>query len=540
MLLSLPLALLLVPLTCSADQQFPLISPDHPGTEDSYGPDPKFARQNANHVFNALHSSMRQWGSSLKHNGISFFPATVPASTSLYHGTHNKERVTGMEWLAFEIEHAEVFARPFGPPKKGHGPGPPGGPPGKHRPPGGPPPGRGRNPSEEKPPSKSHSSSEDESRKGYLHVYKTTRELTKLLYIDGMSAGKTSMGTLDSTDLVLRNETERNIPVHGDWKRAEDLCTLGAEWGLEGFIRMEAGFELILCDFEDGLILESVRQTPSPQDYGEDNGILRFEYLRGVAARYQGITASRILVDYSSMVSAYFYPLNLTNPDASRSEQPRLVSSDEKGVLRVKTDLRRILQDSMSKRHAKIDWQGVVDMIISRYSDRLMFLKSKDVTQKQILSELQSLLGMFLDYPDPDTTTGENFCAVHYLQPVTPATSQDLLIHEALSTVTSRICKSLFEVRQLLLEAEKDKISAVEEAKIKVGNLTDYLDWTTWLECGKCDYDEVCYVAVWPWGRVQDHYNPGCLKYNETAGLRGYWEMDRPGPHDNSLDPEEL
>ena len=31
----------------------------------------------------------------------------------MYHGTHVKERVNGMEWLAFEIEHAEMFAREF-------------------------------------------------------------------------------------------------------------------------------------------------------------------------------------------------------------------------------------------------------------------------------------------------------------------------------------------------------------------------------------------------------------------------------------------
>lgn len=288
----------------------------------------------------------------------------------------------------------------------------------------------------------------------------------------------------------------------------------------------EGGFELILCDFENGLILESARQTPSIQDIqnNEDyRGILGFEYLRGVAARYQGITAGRFKIDYSSIVSAYFYPLNFTNPDTSRSEQPRLVYSNGEGLFRVKTDLRRILQESFAKKHVIIDWQGVVDMIISRYSDRLMFMKTKDVTQNQILSELHSTLDIFLEYPDPDIAAGENFCAAHYLQSVTLSTSQDHLTHEALLTVTSQICKTLFEVRQLLLEAEKDKISAIEEAKTRIGQLTDYLGWSTWLECGKCDYDEVCYLAIWPWGRVKDHYNPGCVRYNETDGLRGYW-----------------
>ncbi|KAH7355245.1 hypothetical protein BKA65DRAFT_475702 [Rhexocercosporidium sp. MPI-PUGE-AT-0058] len=38
---------------------------------------------------------------------------------------------------------------------------------------------------------------------GYLHIYRTSRPITNLLYVDGMSAGKTSMGTLDTQDYVI-------------------------------------------------------------------------------------------------------------------------------------------------------------------------------------------------------------------------------------------------------------------------------------------------------------------------------------------------
>jgi hypothetical protein len=74
-------------------------------------------------------------------------------------------------------------------------------------------------------------------------MYRTTRPLTRLLYIDGMSKVKTSMGTLDTQDLILRNDSFRT--GRGGYERARGLCKLGAEWGTEGFIRMEAGFELI-------------------------------------------------------------------------------------------------------------------------------------------------------------------------------------------------------------------------------------------------------------------------------------------------------
>jgi hypothetical protein len=46
-------------------------------------------RLNAFQIFNAIHSAMRQWGSSLNHNGMSFFLATVPEGQLFYHGSQN-------------------------------------------------------------------------------------------------------------------------------------------------------------------------------------------------------------------------------------------------------------------------------------------------------------------------------------------------------------------------------------------------------------------------------------------------------------------
>ena len=351
---------------------------------DNYGPSIEIARENGPQIFNALHSSLRQWGSSLKHNGMSFFPARIPANTTLYHGTHTQgqDPVKGMEWLAFEIEHAEVFARSMG--RR------PGGPPGERPPGGGRPgePGHGGPPDENNPEWKPFSPPPVErvddqtyaspdgvpppgrGMPGYLQMYRTNRELSRLLYIDGMSAGKTSMGTLDTQDIVLRNVTDSTMPW-ADYQRAKDLCALGVEWGLEGFIRMEAGFELILCNFTDGLDFLSARKTPQydrPEGYDE---MSRFEYMRGVAARYQGITAGRLTIDHSAMVSAFFYPLNLTNPDQSRPDLPRLVSSEVEAIGHLKSDLRQVLSLDRPQQHSGIDWQGVVDMIVTRYSDRL-------------------------------------------------------------------------------------------------------------------------------------------------------------------------
>ncbi|KAH6722951.1 hypothetical protein BKA61DRAFT_585559 [Leptodontidium sp. MPI-SDFR-AT-0119] len=484
------------------------------------GPHVDQARANAPHIFNALHSSMRQWGSSLNHNGMSFFTASVPNNTLLYHGTHSKDPVAGMEWLAFEIEHAEVFARMRGPGGPGRGPpgGGPGGGPGE-RPPGGP---NGPPPRQGTSKDYLQKTNDEPISYGYLQIYRTSRPLTKLLYLDGMSAGKTSMGTLDTQDYVMCKDSDTSTTnPGGDYGRAQCMCKLGAEYGIEGIVRMEAGFELILCNFAASLEFITANQRPK---YDAPEGVMdssQFEYIRGVAARYQGITFGRVKVDYSSMVSAYFYPLNLTNPDATKSELPRLPVSDKEGLSRLRADALDIF--SGGSRTDTVDWQGVVDMVVTRYSDRLQYLASSNLTDRAALSEINFLLSAFIDYTDLSIPNAIETCSRIYLPPMVSPTRSDGLIYEAVFAVTRKICSTLFEVRDVLLGAGNEVDSTVTMPNPAIQELIEYLNWSTWLECGRCAYDEVCYVAIWPWGSVEDHEKPGCVKSDDLSGRRGYW-----------------
>jgi hypothetical protein len=282
-------AFVLPAISASSKAQTPLFScPEAAGSD---GPSLESARANAPQIFNAIHSSMRQWGSSLNHNGMSLFPARIPNNTHLYHGTYRPDAVKGMEWLAFEIEHAEMFAHV---PLKRRRPGRPGEPgyperPGKR--PGDPNDGGAPPPveldwAEGVEDLQSMDEDEPDFSKGYLHIYRTTRPLTNLVYIDGMSAGKCNMGTLDTQDFLLRNKTNCDDDDHN---RGLELCALGAQWGIEGFVRMEMGFEIIFCEFSDGLVLESARQRPS-WDNRSLKGLDQFEVLRGASMRYPGIT----------------------------------------------------------------------------------------------------------------------------------------------------------------------------------------------------------------------------------------------------------
>lgn len=337
-----PIALIatLLHLAFAATSQKPLLA-----SQNEYGPNIANAIENANLIFNSIYSSMRQWGSSIQHNGMSFFPAYIPEGTLLYHGSPQAERPTHLEWIAFEIPHAENFARGWKPRRPGKGTG-----------------GHSENsyvdPRNMSPEQFWSWGDQDfEFIPGYLHIYQATRPL-KVLYLDGMSAGNSERGTLDSQDILLLNFTRG---IWDERERAAELCNLAEDFGVEGFIRMECGFELIKCDFSEGLNFISHKKRPDfhkPESL--NNGVL-FEFVRDIGSRYHGIDAGRVLLDYSSMVSAFFYPANLSNPnpDPRQAKLPRLVESDDKVLQQIRSDLRGVTVDS--KYDTGIDWQGITD-----------------------------------------------------------------------------------------------------------------------------------------------------------------------------------
>jgi hypothetical protein len=525
-------ALVLPAVSTPPQAQAPLLSSSE--AAGRHGPSLESARANGPHIFNAIHSSMRQWGSSLNHNGMSLFPARIPNNTHLYHGTHTPDAVKGMEWLAFEIEHAEMFARAFpgrrpgrpgkpGEPERPEQPGEPGG--------GGPPPPLELNWVETVEEMRSMDDDDEipDFSKGYLHIYRTTRPLMNLVYIDGMSAGKTNMGTLDTQDLLLRNNTGGgDKPAWGDFERGRELCDLGAEWGIEGFVRMEMGFEIIFCEFTNGLVLGSARQRPSSDNLTYE-ALSQFEVVRGASMRYPGITGQRLRLDYSGMLSAFWYDLNMTNPDPKRPDLPRLPASDVERLAQMKADFKAAFEESSSRNDVGNDWQGITDMITSRYSDRLQLMAGNDTSRETILSGLAVLLNLYVDYGNFNISTATEKCSAHYLIAAVLETTADRMIHEALYTVMNKICSTLFYVGQLLREEDIADSSALEKTKSAIKTLIDYLNWTTWKECGKCTYDEICFVAIWPWGSMEDHEHPSCMKGEMMSRRSGYWNLI-PGP----------
>ncbi|KIV94220.1 hypothetical protein PV10_02008 [Exophiala mesophila] len=488
----------------------------------------------ANHLFNAIHSSMRQWGSSVNHNGMSLFLAQVPAGTQFYHGTHTSTPVQGMEWLAFEPEHARNFAVKF--PKKNRRP-----PPRSQTYAAGPraavdkgiqysitKDGMAGEDSPERPglleaifgspKAPRLRPAPSPMKPGWLHTYKT-KALTPLLYIDGMSAGKTSKGTLDVQDILLLNRTDADDDRFWEYERASGLCKLSKErWGgkIKGFIRMEAGFEIIMCSFDQSLDFQTATRAGSAlsKDYTPSRSI--WNWIHAVASRYDGIGGHRVTLDYNNFVTAFSHDMDLFLPDA---HLPRLTSTSDQDLNTLRCELDKVVNDWDSTEDLSAgqftDWQSVADMIVARYATELKYLTSgRIVDRTHFLKELDRLLANFIDSDARDFDAEVARCVAQNMPggQVKPSS----IAGRALSLVSTRICSTL-------LRAFSTRVD-VAQAVADIQSLITYLDWTIWKRCDQCELGRICFTPVWPFGSTQDYEHPQCRNESELQSSYGYWD----------------
>ncbi|KAF2175618.1 hypothetical protein K469DRAFT_610025 [Zopfia rhizophila CBS 207.26] len=492
---------------------------------------------------------------------MSFFLATALAGTQLYHGTSSPDPVKGTEWLAFEPEHALIFAHPRGPPGRGHLPGH------EHPPPkleewdkipeqfpherlhdfdpsmsspprsyGPPPPPHPHNNAQ-------HPLSEDDSgpKNGYLHTYALKHPLN-LLYIDGMSAGKTANGTLDTQDILLLNLT---APDHGFWgeiERARGLCDLAySTWQgkIDGIVRMEGGFEIILCEFAKHLEVKEIMPVVE-QRVGE--GILGgWRYYQAITDRYHGIGGGRVRLNYENFISVFEYEgLDLWANDVhSDVPMPRLQSVSSEDLLRIKNAVTDMVLKNDKEIKDTVNWQEVTDMIIGRYSAPLHYLgtpKSPARSSKEeFATYLSNLLRPFIDHTSRNTTLETHRCIAQSL----PAATTDSLAARTVLAISTKICNSLLtalDVTSLSMSRSLSESSPPPAHALSlIDQLISYLQWTAWKQCPSCADEEICVVPIWPLGTLEDHRKPRCLGESEALRRNGYWGrfgMGRRAPPD--------
>lgn len=167
------------------------------------------------HLFASVSTLLHQWSNTIFPNGHTIAAVEIPAYTLLYHGLISPEEQNpeppSPEWLAFDLEMAYGIM--------------------------------------------------GSSRNSFLLSYQTTRPV-KALYFDGESATLMGLGQMDTQMLQLfgnvtgPGNSGRGFGLGAEYLRAHGLCDWleeaglrGPGWGFEGIVRMNAGFEMIWCDF---------------------------------------------------------------------------------------------------------------------------------------------------------------------------------------------------------------------------------------------------------------------------------------------------
>ncbi|KAJ5765307.1 hypothetical protein N7520_004866 [Penicillium odoratum] len=427
--------------------------------------------ENANHIFNAIQSTMRHHGSEINYNGMSFYRATVPKGTKFYHGTGLKDPIQGMEWLAFKPEHSLGFAHRSGNKffaKKDL-----------------------QQPLDE-------FTASDQDGNGYLHTYAAARDL-RLLYVDGMSAGPGD--GKESQDRILYNNTiTGDQPVGGpkiggppqEQQRAIEACRMAKEdWDdrIDGIVRTEGDFEIILCNFDRDLDVVHITQT-KPQEYsghpgpgGPGGGKGRKGHGPGpggrgprsgikywsLAARFDERLGKKVQVDLDDFVSAYTYGLDLFPGDGSVPTVSHIPVED---LQPIRKDVFKMLNTWNTSIDA-FDWQAVADAIVFLYSDELKTLATGNFTSaKEMRDRIEGLMEPFVDYRD--FYNGEviiHRCAAEWIPHSAPVGS---LGGNAVRSVARSVCSTLVSV----LMDEQDLETSVKIFK----DLVSYLQWTTWAE----------------------------------------------------------
>ena len=363
----------------------------------------------------------------------------------------------------------------------------------------------------------------------WVHTYIAGRDL-RLIYVDGMSAAKTNNGTQSTQDRIFLNDTFHESQVTNEIERAKEMCRIIREtWDdrLDGILRMEAGFEIILCSFERDLeFIRAVRMKPekiplssldNDDGYGywwanktigqifPDTG----SWVKAITARYHGIGGNRVRLNYNNFVTAFTHDLDIFGGE-SKKYRPRLEHLDSSLLEPVRQELNTLVMTHDAS-EISFDWQAVADMIIERYSHTLKYLASGVPNETQVREAIGRLLQPFIEYHGRNVTLEAERCKTQFIPFSAPMQGTAALTVRA---VAEDICWTLLEAWEADYKTTMGKIT----------DLVEYLSWSTWKECIGCKDNEICMIPIWPMGIEEDYDHPACrdVQKLEVPG-REYW-----------------
>ncbi|KAJ7843323.1 hypothetical protein B0H14DRAFT_3139609 [Mycena olivaceomarginata] len=424
---------------------------------------------------------------SRKHNpgmmklGHSIIPGTVPVGTLLYHGRGDNELPTVPEWTAIDPEHSFPFCGVW-------------------------------------------DGSNTDSGCWQLTMV-ATRPLN-FLYFDGSSAANIrDAGTLEAQDLLVwgKFDPERWVDER---ERVNDLCAWGKDFGIDGYLRMEMDFEIMLCDFSQvvelvsadnlaswwtnpttlSLLCPTSRSTPNfhppassdsldPLDDDPSfpaGDIFRFETVRAGSWRNHYPGETRIILDLTGAASA-----------RALTHGPNAGSG--------------------------VEWRSLYRVVLERYFERLELMEyllntttADNINERarHIQTQLRVMLTPYILYTSRPTPRGISHTAhIHANTDLqSRLTSSERLLLRTLDETNREICRVVVRMwvagvhagLDALIPLEDNQTVAapplvVQEWRLEAGALMKWLDWGVWVKCRpECGVEEICYLPTWPYFRGPD------------------------------------
>lgn len=496
--------------------------------------------ENSTALFNSVRAALRQSSSDIHPVGVSYFPAVIPQGTLMYHA--GSKVPTTFEWLAMDHEFSYSFglrSPSYGRKSLQKRRGGPGRGPGGDKKPG------GSNTSVNTPDKPSRGPGLTSSQK--MLTYRATRDLNKFLYLDGASAAKTETGEMDTQEL-LSNVAEKKLNLSGDGENggmqerifAARICEWGKPFGLDGIIRVEVGFEVVLCNFSSPAVelvsaLELVNPSehlglPPPSVISKENGwpldddgnlieedltdeqkalldkedswqqvlenfygVKSFNWLRAGAVHDKG--ERRIQLDYRHLVTG----INRTviNPDPNNRRLLNDGTSWE-NQLKIVEDLEQVLSIGFDASQST-DWQIVFDEVVDKFAPILRMLSDilqrVDSSSENIAINATAItLNFSLRFKAKDDVKNQygndrEFAVYQYVKPLKDLrTNSDFLVWSAGVNVVRKVVDAIYDVNELLLPivrshmgkesgASIEAAQAVTRAQQKIDDLIEDLGW---------------------------------------------------------------
>ncbi|KAJ7270449.1 hypothetical protein C8J57DRAFT_1605441, partial [Mycena rebaudengoi] len=289
-------------------------------------------------VFDTVNSLLQQWSNTRYRNGHNIVAGTVPVGTLLYHGRKDSALPSVPEWTATDPEHSNMFCGQLALPPQ-------------------------------------NISNVDGL--GCWHLTLSAVRPLKVLYFDGSSAANLKEGTLDSQDIMVWGKVSPGRWV-AERERLSGLCEWGKQFGIDGYLRMEMDFEIMLCDFKHGVELVSADYLSRPWHRGREfpdryRVDPHLEVIQSglVHGRHPGET--RVPLDLTRLVSFYDTSLvpSLVSQRATTDRWGHRLqgidATDTQAVMQRLSDLLK------SNEHAGsgVDWRVMIQVIVDRHADRL-------------------------------------------------------------------------------------------------------------------------------------------------------------------------